>query len=453
MSRSHQQYRLFRPKKLINRKELGYNPCFFTQNKANLLYQNLFIVNVLDDKSQVFSHFIALLLTISKQNIFMIKLFPILFFLYSFSVFAQKKYDLLTIELIKQIENNHFTKQIPTAKILEQLNELPDSAKITYFRKKAKLFFTEIAYGHKPIYLQYQSLKEVIDNEAIEQAVLNIEKGKTFAKVIEEIEPKNEIFRKLKPFSLIDSLPQLNENLNFCRYLNRFELNKYIVLNIPSAHLIFYQNHKNILDMKVIVGRPQNETPRLAGYIESIVIYPYWVPTYSIATKELLPLIKQNIKYLDNNGFDVLNQKGQLVDPKSVNWHSLSIKYFPYKLRQSTGCDNSLGLLKFNLVNPFSVYLHDTKHQKGAQSLFEKENRFFSHGCMRLSRPMELANLVLDEPMFTDDFMETCLKEAKMRLVPLKTKIPVFVIYQTQQIDEEGVFHQFKNPYKLRVEK
>jgi L,D-transpeptidase YcbB len=94
--------------------------------------------------------------------------------------------------------------------------------------------------------------------------------------------------------------------------------------------------------------------------------------------------------------------------------------------------------------------LHDTKHQSSSQSLFDKENRFFSHGCMRLSKPMDLANLILEKPMFTDDFMETCLLEAKTKLVPLKSKIPVFIIYQTQQIDENGILHQYKNPYKLK---
>ncbi len=379
----------------------------------------------------------------------MLRLFVFIFLLKSVSIIGQKNTETLIIELIKQIEVNHFTKQISTAQLLTQLNELPDSLKADFFKKQAKLLFTEVAYGHKPAYLQYQSLTEVIDIELIETAISKVEKGASFNKIIEGLEPKLVAFKNLKPYSFVDSLPQLAENLNFYRYLNRFKMNKYMVLNIPSATLTFYQNNENRLEMKVIVGRPQNETPRLASYIESIVVYPYWVPTYTIATKELLPLIQQNISYLENNGFDVLDQKGNLVDPIGIDWKSLSRKNFPYKLRQSTGCDNSLGLLKFNLVNPYSVYLHDTKHQKSSQSLFEKENRFFSHGCMRLSKPMELANLVLDEPMFTEDFMETCLKEAKMRLVTLKTKIPVFIIYQTQQIDEKGVFHQFKDPYHL----
>lgn len=380
------------------------------------------------------------------------KLKIIFFLLISNLSFAQINYKNLTIELIKQIEVNNFTKQFPIDPILVKINELPDSLQKEYFRKNIKLFLTEIAYGHKPKYLQYQSLKETIDIELINSYILAIESGKSMSEFVEKLEPNIPIFKKLAPLSNIDILPQLAENLNFYRYLNRFSLDKYIVLNIPSAYLTYYHHHKNILEMKVIVGRSQNETPRLASYIESITVYPYWVPTRNIATKELLPLIKKNIKYLEQGGFDVLDYKGNLINPYRINWKALSAKNFPYKLRQSTGCDNSLGLLKFNLVNPFSVYLHDTKHQKAAQALFEKESRFFSHGCMRLSKPMELANLIADKPMFDDEFMDTCLKEAKSQLIPLNNKIPVFIIYQTQQLDENGAFHQYKNPYKLKVQ-
>ncbi len=365
---------------------------------------------------------------------------------------AQINYKNLSIELIKQIEVNNFTKKFPIDPILVKINEMPDSLQKEYFQKNAKLFLFEIAYGHKPKYLQHQSLEENIDNELVNNSLNLIENGKSISEIIEKIEPNIPIFKKLKPISQIDSLPQLAENLNFYRYLNRFSLDKYIVLNIPSAYLTLYHDHKNILEMRAIVGRQQNETPRLASYIESITVYPYWVPTRSIATKELLPLIKRNIKYLESGGFDVLDLKGNLVNPYEINWKALSEKNFPYKLRQSTGCDNSLGLLKFNLVNPFSVYLHDTKHQKAAQDLFEKENRFFSHGCMRLSKPMELANLIADKSMFDEEFMDICLKEAKSQVIPMKDKIPVFVIYQTQQLDESGQFHQYKNPYRLKVQ-
>ncbi len=374
----------------------------------------------------------------------------ILVFVFNYSN-AQNNYNKLTTELIKIIESNHFGNQFDTDKILTKINELPDSLQLDLFQKTAYKLFFEIAYGHKPKYFEYVSLKDSIDFEKINNAVRQLEIGNSYEKLVLELEPKSTIFQKLKPFSANDSLPQLAENLNFQRYLNRFKMKKYIIVNIPSAFLQLYDDDKLVLDMPIIVGRKANQTPKLASYFESITVYPYWVPSQSIVTKELLPAIKKDIKYIDRNGFDVLDKEGNLVNPFAINWQKLSADYFPYKLRQSTGCDNSLGLLKFNLKNPFSVYLHDTKHQKSSQDLFLKQERFFSHGCMRLSKPKELANLLLEKPIFDDAFMETCLKAQAMKIVTLPNKIPVFIIYETQQIDSKGVFHQYKNPYNIKI--
>lgn len=96
---------------------------------------------------------------------------------------------------------------------------------------------------------------------------------------------------------------------------------------------------------------------------------------------------------------DSLNNKGIIMDPYSIFWHALGTNYFPYLIRQSTGCDNALGLLKLNFLNPFSVYLHDTP----TKALFSEYKRFFSHGCILLEKPMELGRLVLKNNQETID--------------------------------------------------
>jgi L,D-transpeptidase YcbB len=353
------------------------------------------------------------------------------------------------LELVQQAFNNRIINEPAFSIFQEEINKTPDDKLNLFFIEKAKVFFVEMAYGHKPYNLQYSSLKENFEVESIENSIAGIENEAHIAQIFSELDSKNPEYLTLKNLSVIDSLPQLKENLNFYRYLNRFNLKKYIVLNIPSATLAYYQNNIKELEMNVVVGRPQNPTPRIATYIDALTIYPFWIPTRSIAIKEILPVVKRSRQFLYNNNISVLDNQGNMVNPESINWDALSANNFPYKFRQGTGCDNSLGLLKFNVVSPFSVYLHDTPHTKFNMSLFTRENRFFSHGCMRLSKPIELANFILDEPYFSEEFMNVCLREQKSKVINLKNKIPLFVIYQTYLIDERGELKTFKDIYNL----
>jgi murein L,D-transpeptidase YcbB/YkuD len=152
-----------------------------------------------------------------------------------------------------------------------------------------------------------------------------------------------------------------------------------------------YSQGKVNLEMRMIVGKPSTPTSTLASRVNEVILYPYWHVPYSIATKELLPIIKRNPGYIEAGNYQVLNKSGNIVDPYSINWRALSRNYFPYLIRQSTGCDNALGLLKLNFYSPFGIYLHDTP----VKSLFMLNKRYFSHGCMRMEKPMELGHLVL----------------------------------------------------------
>ncbi|HEY0750527.1 MAG TPA: L,D-transpeptidase family protein, partial [Chitinophagaceae bacterium] len=185
---------------------------------------------------------------------------------------------------------------------------------------------------------------------------------------------------------------ELKRSLNYLRWLEQIKQTGFVlILNQPSATLMVYENGGVVLDSKVIIGKPATPTPTLSSTITEVILYPYWMVPHSIATKELLPSIKRNIAYLDRNGYQVLNKQGKVVNPYTIKWSSLSTSYFPYIIRQSTGCDNALGLVKLNFYNPFTVYLHDTP----SKSLFGLNKRYFSHGCMRVEKPVELARLVL----------------------------------------------------------
>ncbi len=229
---------------------------------------------------------------------------------------------------------------------------------------------------------------------------------------------------------LATRIKQLNLSINYVRWLQCCTQNKSsVVLNIPSANLLVYQHGVITLESKVIVGKSSTHTPTLNSVINEVILYPYWQVPHKIAAKELLPLIKRNVNYFDEGNYDVLNQEGKRVNPKNVNWYSLSASYFPYTLRQSTGCDNSLGIVKFNFENPFSVYLHDTP----VKGLFDMNKRYFSHGCMRVEKAIELAHLILKNNAVAIDTLteKGCLLNQSPITVHADEPMQLFVIYTT----------------------
>ena len=253
---------------------------------------------------------------------------------------------------------------------------------------------------------------------------------------------RNAIIQELN-MSLSIRVQQLNLSVNYYRWLHCLIQNQsVIVVNIPAAYLKVYRNNKVMLEMRMIVGKKSTPTSTLASKVNEVILYPYWHVPYSIATKELLPAIKRNPAYIDAGNYQVLNKGGNIVNPYSVNWHALSTKYFPYLIRQSTGCDNALGLLKLNFDNPFGIYLHDTP----IKSLFMQSKRFFSHGCMRMEKPMEVGHLVLKNNPIAIDTLEQkgCLRNQAPIIVPADEHMPVIVWYNPAGIDSTGrvVFYE-----------
>jgi murein L,D-transpeptidase YcbB/YkuD len=121
-----------------------------------------------------------------------------------------------------------------------------------------------------------------------------------------------------------------------------------VLVNIPAGELnVFDRTGKRLLPMQVISGKPDKMTPCMATYIQDIVMYPYWNVPQNIALDEMLPRMKKDISYIYNQNLQILDEKNKEVDPETINWDELSTENFPYRVRQASGCENSLGLLKF----------------------------------------------------------------------------------------------------------
>ena len=248
-------------------------------------------------------------------------------------------------------------------------------------------------------------------------------------------------------FPIRTRIEQIKESLNCWRWTGRLKEQEFILVNIPAARLqIVNRDSVRDMSMRVIVGKTETQTPSFTAYITRVITYPYWTVPFSISINEMLPKIIKRVEYLEDNSLQVLNGKGQVIDPKTVNWRKLSKKYFPYTIRQGTGCDNALGLLKFDLNSPFSIYLHDTNRR----DLFAKSNRFMSHGCVRVEKPMELAHYLLEDDVdsLITNRLDSCVKDQKPEEFPLKKKFPVLLLYMVADVDENGNLKFYKDIYE-----
>jgi murein L,D-transpeptidase YcbB/YkuD len=222
--------------------------------------------------------------------------------------------------------------------------------------------------------------------------------------------------------------------MNYRRYLSFVNPREYVLVNIPAAEAWYYRNDSLILPMRTGVGKPEHQTPRFASHILNVETFPYWNVPRSIAVKEILHEVQKDHDYLVENNFDVLDAKGNIVDDTALHWDEWNERNFPYRFRQSTGSDNALGVLKFNLRNPYSVYLHATAWP----GVFSRDYRFVSHGCVRLEKPLQLAHHLLRGQINMKE-LSSPRKGRKPKVYKLKQKVPVFVIYSPVEVDGERV--------------
>ncbi len=254
---------------------------------------------------------------------------------------------------------------------------------------------------------------------------------------------KTELRRQQEKYDR-DTVAMLKLSLNYYRWIHHFHFEKQIVINLPEARLRYYENDSIILDMKTVVGKMATPTPRFATVCDQVILYPYWYVPRSITFNEYLPRIKKNPAWIDANNMQVIDGSGKVMNHLNMNWSSFHAGYFPYIIRQSTGCDNALGVIKFNIVTPYGVYLHDTNNKNA----FLSGLRFYSHGCIRLEEPFELGNRLLNDHLDTA-FLQSCFKEQKPVFLKLEKPIPVFSVYMRAVVDINGMIHYYKDVYKL----
>ncbi|MGI9204088.1 MAG: L,D-transpeptidase family protein [Woeseiaceae bacterium] len=235
-------------------------------------------------------------------------------------------------------------------------------------------------------------------------------------------------------------IDQLRISMERARWVMGGLEDDFIIVNIAGFRAYLVQDGAVAWETRVVVGRPYHKTPVFRDEMTYVVMNPTWTVPYSIATREMLPVIQRDPDYFATRTFDVRNRAGDNVDPDSIDWSQLSRGNFPYTFVQRPGPANALGRIKFIFPNEYAVYLHDTP----SKSLFGRSERAFSHGCIRTQNPFDLAERLLAPTGWDRARIDAQIESAEMRTVHLAEPLPVLLMYWTADVDTDGkiMFHK-----------
>jgi len=280
-----------------------------------------------------------------------------------------------------------------------------------------------------------------------------------------------------------ERVSQIELTMERWRLLPQYLGNRYILVNIANYHLYGVENNNDSINMRIVVGKPRWNTPMFSEEMTHIVINPYWNIPPSIFKDDIAPRIKEDPEYMAKRNIDALGLKApqkivveetevvevqenvesaevtegnnaeeeqlsevEIQNKKAQEEYASKVLSGKYSLRQNPGPGNPLGRIKFLFPNRHSVYLHDTPNR----GFFRRAQRNFSHGCIRVEKPIELAEFVLySDPSWTQSTIQSNINKGKIKTVHLEQTIPVYVLYFTAWVDNDGYVNFHKDVYGL----
>lgn len=238
-----------------------------------------------------------------------------------------------------------------------------------------------------------------------------------------------------------ERIDAVRANLERWRWLPRDLPARRIDVLVPFFELHLRNGAAAAVSHAVIVGARRTPSPSFGAAISSITLNPTWTPPSSIVTNELLPRFRRDPSAAAADGFDVLDRAGQIVDPTLVDWRA---RPFPYTLRQRAGAGNALGRLRFDLPNPYAVYLHDTP----SRGSFARSERALSHGCIRVAEPEALAAAVLADPAWSLETLQAAIESGETQTIQAPAPLPIYILYLTAAPDASGAIAYADDIYR-----
>lgn len=223
-----------------------------------------------------------------------------------------------------------------------------------------------------------------------------------------------------------DRIRQIELNMERWRWLPNSLGDRYIYVNVPEFRMELVDHGRKAIDMPVVVGKQQSQTPVFSDRMTYLELNPEWNIPANIAENEILPKLASNPGYLASHNMEMVDTGGKP------------------RIRQLPGPDNPLGQIKFMFPNEYDVYLHDTP----ADHLFSRTERDFSHGCIRLERPVQLAEYLLkDDPDWRGGRIREAIVSGEQKSVKLPQPIPVHILYFTAWVEDDGTLQFRKDVY------
>lgn len=317
-----------------------------------------------------------------------------------------------------------------------------------YFRADSADLATPLAFDGKPVAMgdSAASLGELrhrlfLLGDLEEDSVSNVMDSTLFRAVVNFQErhglkgtgtPDAAMARELN-VPLRQRIHTLLLNMERLRWVNPAPPKNHLLVNIPEYRLHVFEEGQETWSMKVVVGAVVTHTVIFSGDVSVIAFAPYWNVPNSIVRNEIVPAMRRNPGYLAAQNMEVL-KGGQAVATSSIDWATYT-GGGGYSIRQKPGPKNSLGLVKFLFPNEYNIYLHDTP----ARSRFEPEKRAFSHGCIRLSEPVKLAEYLLrNDSTWTPKAINKAMHAGKEQMVKVTPTMPVTIGYFTAWVDGQG---------------
>jgi murein L,D-transpeptidase YcbB/YkuD len=230
-------------------------------------------------------------------------------------------------------------------------------------------------------------------------------------------------------------IDQVRANLERLRWVARDLVGDHLEVDIAGFEASLWLDGREAWRSRVIVGRAYRRTPEFRSTMEYLVLNPEWVVPPTILRNDVLPRVLRDRGYLARQRMRLLDRGGRVVSPDAVDWDAVRVApgAFPYRIVQAPGPDNALGRIRFMAPNEHLVFLHDTP----ARELFERPVRAFSSGCIRVERPLELAELLLaDAERWSLAQIAAAIDEGRTRTLPVRRRVPLLLLYHTARAGE-----------------
>ncbi len=227
---------------------------------------------------------------------------------------------------------------------------------------------------------------------------------------------------------------QLRLSLERLRWVRGERAERFVAVNIAGFRVLFVVDDDIVWTARAMVGTPFRRTPIFRGNLHYLEINPSWTLPPIVIKEDVLPAIKRDAGYLRARNMTLIDQDGRAVDPERVDWSAYS-EGIPYTIRQEPGPHNALGRIKFVFPNEHFVFMHDTP----SQGLFDRPQRAFSSGCIRVENPFDLAELVLNDPLrWNRQTLAAIRDQGHTRRIATPERIPVLILYLTASIEPDG---------------